>query len=135
MRPNRITFALPALYVLADPLFAQQPAPQPWHWHGSPMWHGGMGFWWIFPLFMLLLMVACAVMLLRGRRSGAGCTHCGPGQAVDRAPHGARETDPAASALEILNERFARGEMQHEEYEARKAALLSRPGPEAAEAR
>ena len=34
------------------------------------------------------------------------------------------------NALSILNERFARGEIDQQEYEARKAALLrSRPAP------
>ena len=33
--------------------------------------------------------------------------------------------DPTHSALQILNERFARGEIEKDEYEAKKAAILS----------
>jgi uncharacterized membrane protein len=33
--------------------------------------------------------------------------------------------DPTYSALQILNERFAKGEIQKQEYEERKAAILS----------
>jgi len=33
--------------------------------------------------------------------------------------------DPTYSALQILNERFARGEIQKQEYEEKKAAILS----------
>ena len=33
--------------------------------------------------------------------------------------------DPSHSALQILNERFARGEIQKDEYAEKKAAILS----------
>jgi uncharacterized membrane protein len=33
--------------------------------------------------------------------------------------------DPTHSALQILNERFARGEIPKQEYEEKKAAILS----------
>ena len=33
--------------------------------------------------------------------------------------------DPRYSALQILNERFARGEIQEQEYEERKAVIVS----------
>jgi putative membrane protein len=35
------------------------------------------------------------------------------------------------NALSILNERFARGEIDEQEYETRKAVLLRRPAPPA----
>ena len=34
-------------------------------------------------------------------------------------------SDPTHSALQILNERFARGEVQKDEYSEKKAAILS----------
>lgn len=45
--------------------------------------------------------------------------------AIRVAPRGIRPDN----ALGILNERFARGEIDQQEYETRKAALLRRPAP------
>jgi uncharacterized membrane protein len=43
---------------------------------------------------------------------------------MDRGP-GRSWADPTSSALQILNERFAKGEIQKAEYEDKKAAILS----------
>ncbi len=80
--------------------------PGPWHM----MW-GGWGIWWIFPLFMVFMLVMCVLFMMRGpwghsHRSG---------------------TDATTSALQILNERLAKGEIKKEEYEEKKAAILHRP--------
>jgi putative membrane protein len=45
--------------------------------------------------------------------------------AIRIAPQGIRPDN----ALRILNERFARGEIDQQEYEARRATLLRRPKP------
>jgi uncharacterized membrane protein len=58
-------------------------------------------------MFMSLLFIVCAAWLLFGR---------GPR---------VRRGDPTLSALQILNERFARGEMQKPEYEEKKASIAS----------
>jgi len=81
--------------------------PGPWHMMWSGGWGGGWGFWWIFPLFMFLMMIGCFGFFLFGHGSGG------------RRPH--------HSALEILNERFAKGEIQKQEYDEKKAAILA-PG-------
>jgi uncharacterized membrane protein len=45
---------------------------------------------------------------------------------MDRSSGSGRSSgDPAYSALQILNERFARSEIQQQEYEEKKVAILS----------
>ena len=106
-------------YHYSTPAFAQTgQSTGPWDWPGPwHMWSGHWGFWWIFPLIMVFVIIACVAMLLLGHRAGAsGLPHWGPG----RFPG-----DPTYSALQILNERFAKGEIQKQEYEERKAAIVS----------
>jgi putative membrane protein len=96
--------------VLSEPLLASAQAgppgrygdwPGPWH-----MW--GWGFGWIFPvLMMVLLFAACFFFMTRmsfGHRHG----HSG---------------DTTSSALRILGERFAKGEISKEEFEERRSIL------------
>lgn len=101
--------------VLAD----EQNAPFAEQWHG---WHGH-GFWWIFPLLMFAL---CVTFMLRGclhvwSRPGQGTSeHRDNRQGfIDR-----RETTPE-SALDILNKRYARGEIDEAEYDEKSTALVS----------
>jgi len=97
--------------------------PGPWH-----MWGGGWGFWWIFPLCMFLFMIfiLAAVFFLGHRACGGGYPRWGPWHMMDR-PSGPGRSwgDPTYSAVQILNERFAKGEIQKQEYEEKKAAILS----------
>ncbi len=100
-------------------------APQPpyIYWPGPwRMWGYGDGFefWWICPLMMLFMLLIFGIIFLFLRRSWAdGSHHWGPPwQMVDGGP-------PTHSALQILNERFARGEIQKQEYEEKKDAILS----------
>ena len=82
-----------------------------WDHHGM-MWGGGSG-WFLGPLMMLLfLVVAVVVVVLVVRWLG------GPGGGVSGA------SGPSGkSALRILEERFARGEIDEEEFRERKRAL------------
>jgi putative membrane protein len=99
--------------------FAQQTqqATGPGDWPGPwRMWSGGWGFWWIFPLIMLFMIVFCVAMFFVGHRLGGGAHHWGPGRSW---------SDPTYSALQILNERFAKGEIQKQEYEEKKTAIVS----------
>jgi len=119
MRTKFSVRALAGLLLLAQPLLAlaQQAAAQPsWDWGPWRMSHG-WGFWWIFPLFMFLMMIFCVAGMFRGHGAGGG--HCAPSHRTDQPSH------PQESALQILNERFARGELQQQEYEAKKAAILA----------
>ena len=126
------SIAFPGLVLLLVPITALAQQVQgattqtPPAWYGGPwqMWHGDWSFWWIFPLLMFFMMIACAFMIVRAIRSGAGI-HCGWGHA--RHPSSSESSDPAASALRLLNERFARGEIEQREYEEKRAALGRRP--------
>jgi putative membrane protein len=81
------------------------------------MWNDGYGwqFWWVCLLMMLFrfVVVGCIFFLARSHL-GNGPHHWGPPW-----------RDASHSALQILNERFARGEIQKAEYEERKVAILS----------
>ena len=132
--------ALPVLasIVLIEPLRAiaqqTQPAPPPqppewyygpgpWHMWGGHMWNDGYGWplWWMFPMMLLfMLLVGGAIFFVAWRASAHGPHHWGPPPMMDRPWN-----DPSHSALQILNERFARGEIQKDEYEEKKAAILS----------
>ena len=109
-------------------VFAQASGPQqspwdcsaPWHMH---TWSGGMGWWWVFPLLFMLLMIGLCLSAIYfiGHRSGSG-HHFGPWHMMGSGrPWG----DPTYSALQVLNERFARGDIAKQEYEDKRATLLS----------
>lgn len=74
----------------------------------------GMGWAWLWWLLILVGVVAIVIGLLRagtsGRRNGRD----------DEAPSTGR---PASTARQILDERFARGEIDEDEYRARRREL------------
>jgi putative membrane protein len=81
-----------------------------WGMMGSGMW-GGFGWMWLMPVFGLIvpiLIIWAIVALVRGTRQ-SGSSDSGSSQ--------------AESALEILKKRYARGEINKEEYEEKKKGL------------
>ncbi|WP_237728072.1 SHOCT domain-containing protein [Cellulomonas sp. APG4] len=86
-------------------------------WNGMGMGMGmGMGWSWVFGLLLLAGVVTLVVLLVRltvdgGRRRGE---HPGPGAAQSR-------------AREVLDERYARGEIDSAEYEERLRTLRRDP--------
>lgn len=79
--------------------------------YGHPMWGGGWHGWFVGPIMMMLFLVAAvALILFFVRRAGAGngLTTNGPSQ---------------NSPLDILKERFARGEIDKTEFEERRKVL------------
>jgi putative membrane protein len=132
MTEKRLAMFSPALLALYQPLLGfaqqtQQPTGPQWDWPGP--WHmmgGGWGFWWMFPLFMLFMMAVCFGVFFLGHRLGDRHHHSGPWHMMDRLSGPGRSWgDPTSSALQILNERFARGEIEKPEYEEKKAVILS----------
>jgi putative membrane protein len=75
----------------------------------------GYGFWWIFPIIMIVLMVLCFFMM-RGRM---GPMMCRPGFR-GTGSHGEDASDPA---LDVLDRRYAQGEINKEEYKEKKRAI------------
>lgn len=67
------------------------------------MWYGTMGWGWIFWIVLVVAIVWLLAYVLKGQRSTEGS-------------HGDR-------ALEVLKERFARGEISEEEYEKKRKIL------------
>ena len=122
--------ALPMLIfiILVAPMQAmaqQQPQlpgqPQDYYVNG-PWRHMGVdgyghAFWWMFPMMLLFILICAAIFFFAYRTSANGRQHWGP--------HSQRWGDPTHSALQILNERFARGEIQKDEYAEKKAAVLA----------
>ena len=120
-----VVLTLPLAAVAQQPQPAPPAAPPQWHWGPGPwhMWNDGH-LWWMPPLMMLFMFLVMGVLfyLVFARRTwGDGGRHGGPfGPMMDRV-----SGPPTYTALQILNERLARGEIQKEEYEDKKAAILS----------
>jgi putative membrane protein len=72
----------------------------------------GFGWWWIFPF----LMIALCFLMMRRR---VDSTMCGFG------PFGlgSQHINSSESGMDILNKRYALGEINKEEYEEKKRAL------------
>jgi len=68
-------------------------------------WGMGMGWWWIIGL---IIVIAVIWMIVKSMNRGTGSTTQSPGK----------------SALDILKERYAKGEIDKEEFEKRKKDLM-----------
>ena len=75
---------------------------------------GCFSFWWVFPVLMIIL----CFFMMRSRRSSRLCGFGSFGK-------GRHRPDSSKSPLEILDTRFAKGEIGKEEYETVKRALTS----------
>lgn len=87
-----------------------QPSREPMYSH--PMWEGGWHGWFPGPLMMIVFIaIAVVLVVLVARWLGAS---------RDRATGHTASTNPA---LDILRERFARGEIDRSAYEERRDVL------------
>ena len=110
---NKMTKALMALpAVLASvPALAQTPAERPDYWHSG--WDWGWGHMFFGSLMMLLFWGGIILLVvLAVRWFGSGSSHA-------KTPEDSRN-----KALDILQERFARGEIDKEEFEERRRLLV-----------
>ncbi len=73
------------------------------------------GYWWIFPLVMIVMMVLCFLMM-RGRMGSMMCRPRFRGS-------GGYEESASDSASDVLDKRYARGEINKEEYEEKKRGI------------
>lgn len=93
------------------PAMANGSASGSWGHHGM-MWGGGSG-WFLGPIMMLLFLVLAVVVVMLVVRWLGGTEGGKTGSS--------RQT--GSSALQILEERFARGEIDEDEFRKRKRAL------------
>ncbi|MHC5179449.1 MAG: SHOCT domain-containing protein [Planctomycetota bacterium] len=94
-------------FAVSSVTWAQQ---QDWPYHGPHMWGGG---WWMFlgPLMFIVFiaaMVAAVVVIVRWLSGSHGAAPPSP---------------PGKTPLDILKERYARGEIDKEEFEERRRVL------------
>jgi putative membrane protein len=80
---------------------------------GYEAFWGGSEWWWVFPLVMIVL---CFLMMRR--RGGSMMCGFGSRSASDTLP-----IDSSDSAMEILDKRYALGEIGKEEYEEKKIVI------------
>lgn len=78
-----------------------------WNSWGN-MWGGGFGFGWIFMLVFWGLVIWGIFALVRGA-GGHGCSG-----------HGNHKEHGEKTPLDILKERYAKGEINKEEFESKK---------------
>jgi putative membrane protein len=107
MKKLLTAYAVTGLLSFAPAVFAH--GPEDGHPMGPGMmwWGHGMG-WWMFPtLIIVVMLIIC--FLLMGRRGGM----CGSGKQND-----------SETPLDILNKRYAKGEIGKEEFERMKKDVL-----------
>jgi putative membrane protein len=99
--------------VLAQP--ARENLPRK-YFHGNHMWEGGAHGWFMAPLMMILFIAIAVVVIVLLVRWLGGPTH---GHRHDSGHRGAAKATP----FDILDERFARGEIDSAEYRERLGVL------------
>lgn len=104
---NALLIAVPATVLMTVPAMAQANGDR-WHMMGAWGW-GGMIFGPIMMIVFIAVVVVVVVLLVRWLG--------GPGQG------GVLHSPPGKTPLDILKERFAKGEIDNEEFEERRRVL------------
>jgi len=102
--------ALAVSIALSMPMSAEAQTSAPYY--GRHMWDGGWHGWFFGPIMMFVffaIAVAIVVLLVRWLTGGA----------QSKVP----PNPPGKSPMDILKERFARGEIDKEEFEERRRVL------------
>ena len=99
------------LMALSGSALAQQTTQS--HYHGPHMWGGGYG-WFMAPIMMLAFIALAAVIVVLLVRWLGGSGH---------GPIGQPQGPPGKTPLDILKERFAKGEIDKDEFEERRKIL------------
>lgn len=115
MKINQIFFntaMIGGLILVPATVLAQQSEPYRYGYgHGMMGWGGGMIFGPIIMIVVLVVVIALVVLLVRWL---GGTAH-----GVQASPH----VQQGPSPLDILKQRFARGEIDKDEYEERRNVL------------
>ena len=83
-----------------------------------PCFAFGYGYWWIFPIIMIVMIVLCFFMM----RGHAGSMMCRPGFSKS----GSHIESASDRSLDILNRKNAQGEINKQEYEEKKEDIARR---------
>ena len=102
---QRTIFPIVAVWLIPGLALAQE-RPYEWGWGMHPMMWGAWGFGMMFMMVLFWVLVIIGIVLAIRWLSSQG-----------------RER-PSDSAVEILRQRYARGEIDKEEFEAKKRDLI-----------
>ena len=109
-----------ASFALATNDVPTRPYPNSWC-YGMP-W---TSFGWVFPVMFFIMMIVIFILFMRRRGMGCGWRNWMSYGPEYRENMGHSFDQQSDSAMEILNKRYAKGEIDKQEYEEKKAAISS----------
>ncbi len=106
---------------------AEQVPPEvaPWHGYYVPGHMHGHGFWWIFPLLLIVMFIFIFFFFFVSRFRGRGWTRWMSEHPESHDKYLRDQMASSESAMEILNKRYVRGEIDKAEYEEKKATIAA----------